>query len=140
MSYTNNRCVITFSLFVYCSFLFVLFFFVFFYLLPFFFLMYKPKSISIAGITFKVQYKPINDYGLCDIDKKVITIRDSLSNQETLETILHESLHACLAVSGLSYLLNNEDTEEALIRCIDSLYIPIIKNQLSRYKNKIKQN
>ena len=75
---------------------------------------YKPKSISIAGVTFKIHYKPINDYGLCDIDKKLITIRDSLSNQETLETILHESLHACLAVSGLSYLINNEDTEEAL--------------------------
>tara|TARA_Y100001937_G_scaffold123381_1_gene186129 strand:- start:1585 stop:1887 length:303 start_codon:yes stop_codon:yes gene_type:complete len=99
--------------------------------------MYKPKSISIAGVTFKIEYKSINDYGLCDIDKKVITIRDSLSNQDTLETLLHESLHACLAVSGLSYLLNNEDTEEALIRCIDSLYIPIVKNQLARYKKDI---
>ena len=97
---------------------------------------YKPKSISIAGVPFKIQYKQINDYGLCDIDKRIITIRESLSNQETLETILHESLHACLAVSGLSYLLNSEDTEEALIRCIDSLYIPIVKNQLSRYKSK----
>ena len=97
---------------------------------------YKPKSISIAGVLFKIQYKSMNDFGLCDIDKKLITIRESLSNQETLETILHESLHACLAVSGLSYLLNNEDTEEALIRCIDSLYIPIVKNQLSRYNKK----
>lgn len=99
---------------------------------------YKPKTISIAGVPFKIQYKPINDFGLCDVDKKVITIRDSLNNQETLETLLHESLHACLAVSGLSYLLNNEDTEEALIRCIDSLYIPIVKSQLARYKKNIK--
>lgn len=99
---------------------------------------YKPKTISIAGVPFKIQYKPINDFGLCDVDKKVITIRDSLNNQETLETLLHESLHACLAVSGLSYLLNNEDTEEALIRCIDSLYIPIVKSQLSSYKKNIK--
>tara|TARA_R100001198_G_C5198767_1_gene188612 strand:+ start:572 stop:880 length:309 start_codon:yes stop_codon:yes gene_type:complete len=99
---------------------------------------YKPKTITIAGVPFKIQYKQMNDYGLCDIDKKVITIRESLSNQETLETILHESLHACLAVSGLSYLLNNEDTEEALIRCIDSLYIPIVKNQLARYRKNIK--
>lgn len=97
---------------------------------------YRPKSIRIAGIAFKIQYKPINDYGLCDIDKKLITIRETLSNQETLETILHESLHACLAVSGLSYLLDNEETEEALIRCIDHLYIPIVKSQLSRYKRK----
>mgnify|MGYP001303679549 CR=1 FL=1 len=100
--------------------------------------MYKPKSISVAGVTFKIQYKPINDYGLCDIDKKLITIRDTLTAQETLETILHESLHACLSVSGLSYLINNEDTEEALIRCIDSLFIPIVKSQLSKYKNNIK--
>ena len=96
---------------------------------------YKPKSIAIAGVPFKIQYRSINDFGACDVDKKVITIRESLSNQETLETILHESLHACLALSGLSYLINNEDTEEALIRCIDSLYIPIVKNQLSRYKS-----
>jgi len=95
--------------------------------------MYKPKSISIAGIMFKIHYKPMNDFGLCDIDKKTITIRDTLTAQEKLETLLHESLHACLAVSGLSYLLNNEETEEALIRCIDSLYIPIVKNQLYRY-------
>ena len=94
---------------------------------------YKPKSISIAGVPFKIQYKPINDFGLCDIDKRIITIRQTLTNKETLETILHESLHACLALSGLSYLLNNEDTEEALIRCIDALYIPIVKNQLYRY-------
>ena len=99
---------------------------------------YKPKTITIAGVPFKIQYKQMNDYGLCDIDKKVITIRESLSNQETLETILHESLHACLALSGLSYLLNNEDTEEALIRCIDSLYIPIVKSQLARYRKNIK--
>tara|TARA_R100001463_G_scaffold66915_2_gene120563 strand:+ start:10 stop:330 length:321 start_codon:yes stop_codon:yes gene_type:complete len=97
---------------------------------------YKPKQILIAGIAFKIQYKPINDFGLCDIDKKTITIRETLSNKETLETLLHESLHACLAVSGLSYLLDNEETEEALIRCIDHLYIPIVKNQLSRYKSK----
>ena len=101
---------------------------------------YKPKSISIAGVPFNIQYKLIEDFGACDIDKKLITIRESLSNQETLETILHESLHACLALSGLSYLLNNEDTEEALIRCIDSLYIPIVKNQLARYKKNITKN
>jgi hypothetical protein len=95
--------------------------------------MYKPKSISIAGVLFKIQYKPIEDFGACDIDKRIITIRETLTNKETLETILHESLHACLAVSGLSYLLNNEETEEALIRCVDHLYIPIVKNQLYRY-------
>ena len=94
---------------------------------------YKPKSISIAGVPFKIQYRSINDFGTCDVDKKLITIRESLSNQETLETLLHEALHACLGLSGLSYLINNEDTEEALIRCIDSLYIPLVKKQLYRY-------
>lgn len=95
--------------------------------------MYKPKSISIAGVLFKIQYKPIEDFGACDIDKRIITIRETLTNKETLETLLHEALHACLAVSGLSYLLNNEETEEAIIRCIDALYIPIVKTQLYRY-------
>ena len=35
---------------------------------------YKPKTIQIAGITFKIQYKPINDFGLCDIDKNLISV------------------------------------------------------------------
>lgn len=95
--------------------------------------MYKPKSISIAGVLFKIQYKPIEDFGACDIDKRIITIRETLTNKETLETLLHESLHACFALSGLSYLINNEETEEAIIRCIDALYIPIVKTQLYRY-------
>ena len=139
MSYVNNSGYYFFA----CCFLglllvalFSFLLFTYFFNCCRFFLMYKPKSISIAGVLFKIHYKQMNDFGLCDIDKKLITIRDTLTAQETLETILHESLHACLAVSGLSYLLNNEDTEEALIRCIDSLYIPIVKNQLSRYNKK----
>ena len=96
---------------------------------------YKPKSISIAGITFRILYKPISDFGDCDIDKKLITIRDNLTDQETLETILHESLHACLAVSGLSYLIVSVETEEAIVRCIDHLYMPVIKKQLRSFKD-----
>ena len=96
--------------------------------------LYKPKSISIAGITFKILYKPMADYGDFDIDKKLISIRDNLTTQETLETILHESLHACLAVSGLSYLIDSVETEEALVRCIDHLYLPVIQKQLGAFK------
>ena len=98
---------------------------------------YKPKQVTIAGITFKILYKSMNDYGDFDIDKKLISIRDNLTNQETLETILHESLHACLAVSGLSYLIDSDETEEALVRCIDHLYIPVIQKQLKAFKDSL---
>ena len=42
---------------------------------------YKPKQVTIAGITFKILYKSMNDYGDFDIDKKLISIRDNLTNQ-----------------------------------------------------------
>jgi Zn-dependent peptidase ImmA (M78 family) len=94
---------------------------------------YKPKQITIGGIKYKVVYqKNLDDFGTLDTDKKIITIRDNLKPQELLDTLLHEAFHACLEVSGLSYLLDDENKEEALVRAFDSLMLPTIKRELKK--------
>ena len=79
-----------------------------------------------------VYQKNLDDFGTLDTDKKIITIRDNLKPQELLDTLLHEAFHACLEISGLSYLLDDENKEEALVRAFDSLMLPTIKRELKK--------
>ena len=66
------------------------------------------------------------------VDKKIITLRENLSTKERLDTLLHEAFHACLAISGLSYLLDDENKEEAFVRAFDGLLLPVIKKELKK--------
>jgi hypothetical protein len=78
---------------------------------------YKPKQITIGGHKYKVVYqKNLEDFGNVDVDKKIITLRDNLSTKETLDTLLHEAFHACLALSGLSYLLDDDNLRLYIIK------------------------
>ena len=43
-----------------------------------------------------------------DIDKKTIYIRKGMSNEENFDTLMHECVHACLAVGGVSYIIEEE--------------------------------
>ncbi len=94
---------------------------------------YKPRQITIGGHKYKVVYqKNLEYFGNVDIDKKIITLRDNLKPQETLDTLLHEAFHACLALSGLSYLIDDENKEEALVRAFDSIMLPVIKREIKK--------
>ncbi len=94
---------------------------------------YNPRQITIGGQKYRIVYKKnLEDFGTVDVDKKIITIRGNLSDNEKLDTILHEAFHACLALSGLSYLINDEDKEEALVRAFDSLLLPVIKREVKK--------
>jgi len=94
---------------------------------------YKPRQITIGGQKYKITYqKNLEDFGTLDVDKKIITVRENLSTQERLDTILHEAYHASLALSGLSYLLDDENKEEALVRAFDSILLPVIKKELRK--------
>lgn len=94
---------------------------------------YKPKQITIGGQKYKVVYqKNLEDFGSLDVDKKLITLRENLSTKERLDTLLHEAFHACLAISGLSYLLDDENKEEAFVRAFDGLLLPVIKKELKK--------
>jgi hypothetical protein len=93
----------------------------------------KPRQITIGGHKYQIVYKKdLEDFGTLDVDKKIITLRENLKDTERLDTILHEAFHACLALSGLSYLIDDENKEEALVRAFDSLLLPVIKREVRK--------
>tara|TARA_R100001460_G_scaffold90792_1_gene132511 strand:+ start:813 stop:1133 length:321 start_codon:yes stop_codon:yes gene_type:complete len=97
---------------------------------------YKPPStINVGGMKFKVVFKEMDDFGQMDFDKRVIMIRKGLSPEEQLDTLIHEAHHAALGVGGLSNILDCDNTEEALVRIVDYMVIPLVKAEYKRYIN-----
>ena len=84
---------------------------------------------------FKIEFKEMDDYGEMDFDKKIISIRKGLSIEDQLDTLIHEVHHAALGISGLSNILDCENTEEALVRIVDYMVIPIVKQEYIKYIN-----
>jgi len=82
---------------------------------------------------FKVVFKDMDDFGQMDFDKKVISIRKGLSPEEQLDTLIHEAHHAALGVGGLSNILDCDNTEEALVRIVDYMLMPLVKAEYKRY-------
>jgi len=81
-----------------------------------------PKSISIGGHTIAVEVvRDLPDWGEYSADTKVIRLRKSTA-RTMIETLRHEMIHAAFDIGGLSYLDGLE--EEALVRCLDSLFWP----------------
>tara|TARA_R100001440_G_C2455613_1_gene108952 strand:- start:29 stop:349 length:321 start_codon:yes stop_codon:yes gene_type:complete len=92
-----------------------------------------PPTVTVGGMKFKVVFKDMDDYGEMDFDKKIISIRNGLSPEDQLDTLIHECHHAALGISGLSNILDCENTEEALVRIVDYMVIPIVKEEYKRY-------
>jgi len=94
-----------------------------------------PPTITVGGMKFKIEFKEMDDYGEMDFDKKIISIRKGLSPEDQLDTLIHECHHAALGISGLSNILDCENTEEALVRIVDYMVIPIVKQEYIKYIN-----
>jgi len=94
-----------------------------------------PSTITVGGMKFKIEFKEMDDYGEMDFDKKIISIRKGLSIEDQLDTLIHEVHHAALGISGLSNILDCENTEEALVRIVDYMVIPIVKEEYKKYIN-----
>jgi hypothetical protein len=100
----------------------------------------RPKSLVIAGKRFKILLKEgdeFSDFGGVDCDSSTIYIRKGLSDQDFYDTLLHEALHAIFYISGLHYshFKGDNDFEEGVVRAIDNLYMPIIKEVVKNYEN-----
>ena len=93
---------------------------------------YAPTSIEVGGVTFKIVYKELDDFGQMDIDRKTIFIRKGMSNEENFDTLMHECVHACLAVGGISYVIDEDKIEEGVTRCLDNLLFPIYKKEIKK--------
>ena len=94
-----------------------------------------PPTITVGGMKFKIEFREMDDYGEMDFDKKIISIRKGLSIEDQLDTLIHEVHHAALGISGLSNILDCENTEEALVRIVDYMVIPIVKEEYKKYIN-----
>jgi|TARA_R110002020_G_scaffold47019_1_gene134137 hypothetical protein len=94
-----------------------------------------PSTIKVGGMIFKIIFKEMDDYGCMDFDEKTICIRKGLTPEEQLDTLIHEAHHAALGISGLSNILDCENTEEALVRIVDYMVIPIVKEEYKKYIN-----
>ena len=82
---------------------------------------------------FKIVLKDMDDFGEMDFDKKIINIRKGLTQEEELDTLIHEVHHVALGISGLSNIMDDENTEEALVRIVDYLVMPIVKQEYKKF-------
>lgn len=81
------------------------------------------RSIDIGGHTIKVVIDPtIEEYGLFDLDRMTITLR----NYDEV-TLRHELVHAALRIGGVAFCDNFP--EEAVVRCMDHLFFPAWENR-----------
>lgn len=92
-----------------------------------------PSKILVGGMEFKIILKDIEDFGIMDFDARVIYIRESLTREEQLDTLLHEVHHAALGISGLSNIINDDNTEEALVRLVEHMVVPVIKEEYKKF-------
>ena len=82
---------------------------------------------------FKIVLKDMEDFGEMDFDKKIINIRKGLTQEEELDTLIHDVHHVALGISGLSNIMDDENTEEALVRIVDYLVMPIVKQEYKKF-------
>ena len=95
-----------------------------------------PPTVMVGGMEFKIVFKDMEDFGVMDFDKKIISIRNGLTEEEQLDTLIHEIHHIALGISGLSNILDCDNTEEALVRIMDYLVMPIVKQEYKKFINK----
>ena len=96
---------------------------------------YRPKEIRIAGKRFKIIYQEdLEDFGRFDYENQLIVIRSTLNQREIYQTIIHEAFQASLYISGVSFAIDSEKIEEAIIRCFDNFLLPVIEDQINKQK------
>lgn len=95
-----------------------------------------PSTIKVGDIEFKIVLKKMADFGDMDIDKRTICIRKGLSEEESFDTLMHEVVHATLAISGLSNILDDDNIEEAVVRVADYILFPTYQREYERYRRK----
>lgn len=91
-----------------------------------------PTSVVIGGRRIKVVFKEMKDtWGEYIHDKREIRMSLKLKpadkNKAAWETLVHECVHACLAMAGLDHILE-ESTEEAVVRCLEHMFLPLIES------------
>lgn len=82
-----------------------------------------PRSVKVLGKRIKIKIKELedSDHGGYSHDDKTIYLSDDEDQmKDRWATLLHEMVHACLTISGVSEVLGI-DREEAVCRAIENL-------------------
>lgn len=91
--------------------------------------MLLPESISVGGISLKIIQDKLKageeNHGRLNWDERNIGIAPG-NRKDMWATLYHEVVHAATHVSGLFWLLG-DDTEEAVVRMVEHILIPVIK-------------
>ena len=75
-------------------------------------------QVNILGQVWEVcELRMSDDHGCCDIEAQIITIDKDCPFPDRVE--LHEVMHAILAVSGLTHLLEDYQ-EEAIVTALEN--------------------
>lgn len=95
----------------------------------------KLTEITICGHKVKILYKKMSDFGRCLPDEREIHLNLKCLNDKEilLTTLIHEIAHYVIRVSGLYWSLckEDDDAEEALVRVLENLYFPVVREMLS---------
>jgi hypothetical protein len=87
-----------------------------------------PTSLTICGTTWTVEYRKFKgkQYGSTNVRKR--RIRISVDQQADLmrSTLLHEAIHACLALNGISQI--DENTEERICQALEVPLLSLIRD------------
>lgn len=95
-----------------------------------------PKSFSIVyKSTIKVDNEVVG--GSCYGPKREIEISlsESHTREELLETLWHEIIHAVLYVSGQSSTLNNDDQEEGIVVALEGFLADAVDWNASMFED-----
>ena len=88
------------------------------------------KSVDVLGEKFVVRAckLPKNLQGDCDIGKREIRIKESLSPKLQYQTLWHEMIHAALGISGVAEMLATAEgdcrMEEAVVVALEHALFP----------------
>ena len=80
-----------------------------------------PSKVTVLGTEFTIKIAALKggDLGLFDYAARTITIHKGIKEQRVAESaLLHEIIHASLAISGVNQLFK-EDLEEAITWCLE---------------------
>lgn len=95
------------------------------------------KKINVLGTEYKIRQrkkvfhnrKPA--YGVCDFDKKIITIEKGLNSFKRETTFFHEFFHALLGESKIDLQLTDE-LNESVVDLLAENTVKLLRNELSK--------
>jgi hypothetical protein len=92
-----------------------------------------PKYIVILGRKFKIKqlvglcYHGEPCLGLCDASNKIIYLEKGQKEDDKLDTLVHESVHAMLSISGIDQKLTDSENE-IMCQLVTALFNDLLKS------------